>query len=52
MKQVRFLRDFYRNGVKYSKGDIVEFTIIQAGELLKRGAVSFDLKISRGKKEK
>lgn len=52
MKKVRFLKDFYRNGVKHSKGDVVEFTTIQADELLKRGVVSFDLKISRGKKEK
>ena len=44
MKKVKFLRDFYRNGSKHSKGDIVEFSKSQANELLKRGVVTTDLK--------
>ena len=44
MKKVKFLRDFYRNGSKHLKGDIAEFTSIQADELLKRGVATDDLK--------
>jgi len=44
MKKVKFLRDFYRNGSKHCKGDVVEFTKTQADELLKRGVVTTDLK--------
>ena len=46
MKKVKFLRDFYRNGSKHCKGDVVEFTKTQADELLKRGVVTTDLKLA------
>ena len=47
--KIKFLRDFYSNGNKYAKGQILEVTQAQGDELLKRGVVTTDLKVATKK---
>ncbi len=51
MIKVKFLRDFYSNGNKYTKGQVLEVTQSQSEELLKRGVVALDVKTQTAKKQ-
>jgi hypothetical protein len=51
MIKVKFLRDFYSNGNKHTKGQILEVTQSQSDELLKRGVVTLDVENKTAKKQ-
>ena len=51
MIKVKFLRDLYSNGNRYTKGQILEVTQSQSDELLKRGIVTLDVKTQVTKKQ-